>query len=81
MERCCLSSLDCYLGDDLAVLSVDLRDATPLCQEGEDLIELQEEDSETEKSSLCQNTHTRSLRSFPFPLSAPQLACLTTTGP
>lgn len=57
MERCCLSDLDCYLSDDLAVLSVDLRDTTPLCQEGEDLIELQEEDSETEKSNLCQNTH------------------------
>lgn len=41
--------LGCYLGDDLAVLSVDLRDATPLCQEGEDLIQLQEEDSDTEK--------------------------------
>lgn len=54
MERCCVSALDRYLSDDLAVLSVDLRDATPLCQEGEDLIELQEEDNE--KSNLCQNT-------------------------
>ena len=27
-----------YLSDDLAVLSVDLNDASPLCQEGEDLI-------------------------------------------
>lgn len=41
MERCCLLSLDRYLSDDLAVLSVDLCNATPLCQEGEDFIELQ----------------------------------------
>lgn len=38
-----------YLSDDLAVLSVDLSDASPLCQEGEDLIELEEEDGETVK--------------------------------
>lgn len=49
-----------YLSDDLAVLSVDLRDAPPLCQEGEDLIQLQEEDSDTEKSYLCQNRHPQS---------------------
>lgn len=49
--------LGCYLSDDLAVLSVDLGDATPLCQEGEDLIQLQEEDSDIEKSYLCQNRH------------------------
>lgn len=35
-----------YLSDDLAILSVDLSDASPLCQEGEDLIELEEEDAE-----------------------------------
>lgn len=49
--------LGCYLSDDLAVLSVDLCDATPLCQEGEDLIQLQEEESDTEKCNLCQNRH------------------------
>lgn len=43
---------NCYLSDDLAILSVDLRNATPLCQEGEDLIKLQEEDSETEKKQF-----------------------------
>lgn len=33
-----------YLGDDLAVLRVDLSDASPLRQEGKDLIELNEKD-------------------------------------
>lgn len=51
-KRCYLSAFDCYLGDDLAVLSVDLSDAAPLCQEGEDLVELQEEDSKTVKTTL-----------------------------
>lgn len=64
--------LGCYLGDDLAVLSVDLRDATPLCQEGEDLIQLQEEDSDTEKKLFMSTTKkgTRSLRICPSPLSS-----------
>ncbi len=29
-----------YLSDDLSIFSVDLSDASPLSQEGEDLIEL-----------------------------------------
>lgn len=29
-----------HLGDDLAILGVDLSDASPLCQEGEDLVQL-----------------------------------------
>lgn len=36
-SRVCLCS---HLGDDLAILSVDLSDASPLCQEGEDLVQL-----------------------------------------
>lgn len=51
-KRYYLSAFDCYLGDDLAVLSVDLSDAAPLCQEGEDLVELQEEDGKTVKTTL-----------------------------
>lgn len=51
-KRFYLSAFDCYLGDDLAVLSMDLSDAAPLCQEGEDLVELQEEDSKTVKTTL-----------------------------
>ncbi len=38
-----------YLSDDLSIFSVDLSDASPLSQEGEDLIELKEEDAETVK--------------------------------
>lgn len=41
---CQFVCIDGYLSDDLAVLCMDLSDASPLCQEGEDLIELQEED-------------------------------------
>lgn len=51
-KRCYLSAFGCYLGDDLAVLGVDLSNAAPLCQEGEDLVELQEEDSKTVKTTL-----------------------------
>lgn len=36
-----------YLSNDLSILSVDLSDAAPLCQEGEDLVELQDKDRET----------------------------------
>lgn len=40
-----------YLSNDLSILSVDLSDAAPLCQEGEDLVELQDKDSETVKTT------------------------------
>lgn len=43
-----------YLSDDLAILSMDLSNASPLCQEGEDLIQLKEEDRESVKLQwLC----------------------------
>lgn len=38
-----------YLGNDLAIFSMDLSDASSLCQEGKDLIELEEKDTETVK--------------------------------
>lgn len=38
-----------YLSDDLAIFSMDLSDASPLCQEGKDIIELEEKDTETVK--------------------------------
>lgn len=34
-----------YLCDDLAILSMDLGNASPLCQEGKDLIELDEKET------------------------------------
>lgn len=34
-----------YLSDDLSIFSVDLSDASPLCQEGEDIIELEDKDT------------------------------------
>lgn len=42
-------SLDSYLSNDLAILSMDLSNTSPLCQEGEDLIQLKEEDGESVK--------------------------------
>lgn len=43
---CQCTRFHCYLSDDLAIFSVDLSDASPLCQEGKDLIELDEKDTE-----------------------------------
>lgn len=40
---CSVIYLSPYLGDDLSILGVDLSDAPALGQEGEDLIELEEE--------------------------------------
>lgn len=60
-ERCYLSAFKHYLSDDLAVLSVDLSDAAPLCQEGEDLIELQREDNEYYKKTTVALLSKRSL--------------------
>lgn len=48
-----LSIYYCYLSDDLAIFSVDLSDASPLRQEGEDLIKLQEKDTETAKITVA----------------------------
>lgn len=45
-ERCQtqkMGSFYCYLCNDLSVFGMDLNDAPPLCQEGENLVELQEE--------------------------------------
>lgn len=38
-----------YLSDDLSIFSMDLSDASPFCQEGKDLIELEEKDTGTVK--------------------------------
>lgn len=39
-RRASQAGLRSHLGDDLAILGVDLSDASPLCQKGEDLVQL-----------------------------------------
>ncbi len=39
-KSCICQFIYLYLSDDLAIFSMDLSDASPLCQEGKDLIEL-----------------------------------------